>query len=81
MRLRPNPPRMITVVAAVALTALGLALIYLPLGDVIELVRGVGLPNDLEDIVVELIQEELVAYAALALSPLLLIAGSYLKGL
>jgi hypothetical protein len=72
---------MITVVVAVALTALGLALLYLPLGEVIEFVRTAGLPNDVEDLVVQLIQEELAAYAALALSPLLLIAGSYLKGL
>jgi hypothetical protein len=72
---------MITVVAAVALTALGLALIYLPLGEVVSLVRDVGLPNDVEDVVVQLIQDDLAGYAALALSPLLLIAGSYLKGL
>jgi hypothetical protein len=72
---------MITVVAAVALTALGLALIYLPLGEVISLLRDVGLPDDVENLVVQLIQDDLAAYAALALSPLLLIAGSYLKGL
>ncbi|CAN5754748.1 hypothetical protein BH23CHL7_BH23CHL7_09690 [soil metagenome] len=81
MRLRPNPPRMITVVAAVALTVVGLALSFLPLGEVVSLVRDVGLPNDVENLVVQLIQDDLAAYAALALSPLLLIAGSYLKGL
>jgi hypothetical protein len=79
--LRPNPPRMITIGLAVALTVLGLALLYLPLDQVVELVRDVGLPADIESTVVTLIRDELAAYAALALSPLLLIAGSYLKGL
>jgi hypothetical protein len=72
---------MITVVVAVALTALGLALVYLPTEQVIDLVRDVGLPDDAQSLVVDLIREELAAYVALALSPLLLIAGSYLKGL
>lgn len=40
-----------------------------------------GLPEDIQRTVVSLVREELAAYAALALSPLLLIAGSYLKGL
>lgn len=79
--LRPNPPRMITVVIAVALTVLGLALVYLPTDQVVDLVRQVGLPEDIQRTVVSLVREELAAYAALALSPLLLIAGSYLKGL
>jgi hypothetical protein len=72
---------MITVVIAVALTVLGLALVYLPTDQVVDLVRQVGLPEDIQRTVVSLVREELAAYAALALSPLLLIAGSYLKGL
>jgi hypothetical protein len=79
--LRPNPPRMVTVVAAVALTVLGLALVYLPLDQVIDLVRQVGLPRDIQSTVIDLLREELAGYVALVLSPVLLIAGSYLKGL
>jgi hypothetical protein len=72
---------MITVVVAVALTVLGLALLYLPMDQVVDLLRQVGLPGDIQATIVDLIRAELAAYAALALSPLLLIAGSYLKGL
>jgi hypothetical protein len=79
--LRPNPPRMVTVVAAVALMVLGLALAYMPMDQVVGLIREVGLPRDIQSTVVDVIREELAAYVALALAPLLLIAGSYLKGL
>jgi hypothetical protein len=72
---------MVTVFAAVGLMVLGLALAYLPMDQVVGLVRDVGLPRDVESTVLQLIREELAAYAALALAPLLLIAGSYLRGL
>jgi hypothetical protein len=72
---------MVTVFAAVGLMVLGLALAYLPMDQVVGLVRDVGLPRDVESSVLQLIREELAAYAALALAPLLLIAGSYLRGL
>jgi hypothetical protein len=73
---------MVTVVAAVALLALGLALAYLPMDPPVgHLIREIGLPRDIQATVVELIREEMAAYVALALAPLLLIAGSYLKGL
>lgn len=72
---------MVTVVVAVALTALGLALAYMPIEQVVDLIRQVNLPNDVERPVISLIREDLAAYAALALSPLLLVAASYLKGL
>jgi len=72
---------MVTVAAAVALTALGLALAYLPLDQVLDLVRELDLPRGIESTIIDLLREELAAYVALALAPLLLIAGSYLKGL
>jgi len=72
---------MITVVAAVALTALGLALAFMPIEQLLDLVRQLGLPRDIQATVLDLLREELAAYVALALSPLLLVAGSYLKGL
>jgi hypothetical protein len=79
--LRPNPPRMVTVVLAVALTVVGLALIYLPTADAADLVRRLPLPNDITNQVVELIRQRVLAYLALAASPILLILGSLLKGL
>ena len=81
MRLRPNPPRMVTVVLAVALTVVGLALVYLPAADAANLVRQVALPGDVERQILSLMTERVIAYLALAASPLLLIAGSLLKGL
>ncbi|HWH23467.1 MAG TPA: hypothetical protein VNW68_01090 [Candidatus Limnocylindria bacterium] len=79
--MRPNPPRMITVAVAVALTVIGLALLYLPAGEASDLVRQVGLPGNIESTLLSLIADRLTAYLALALSPLLLVAGSLLKGL
>jgi len=81
MRLRPNPPKIVTVALAVVLTLVGLLLIYVPGRDLADLVRKVGLPNDVERQIVSLLAERVIAYLALAASPLLLIAGSLLKGL
>lgn len=78
--MRPNPPRMVTVVLAVLLTIAGLVLIYFG-GQATDLVRQLGLPVDLQRQVVSLMTERVIAYLALAISPLLLIAGSLLKGL
>lgn len=72
---------MTTVVIAVALTIVGLALIYLPTDAAADLVRQLPLPNEIEAQVLSLIAERIVAYLALAASPLLLIAGSLLPGL
>ena len=71
---------MVTVVLAVLLTVIGLALIYFG-AEATDLVRQIGLPGDLQRQVVSLMTERVVAYLALAISPLLLIAGSLLKGL
>ena len=72
---------MVTVVLAVALTAVGLALIYLPADTAADLVRQLPLPNDVEGQILSLIAERIVAYLALAASPVLLIAGSLLPNL
>ena len=71
---------MVTVVLAVALTIVGLALIYYQ-GPAIDLVRGLPLPADITRQVVSLMGEQIVAWAALAASPILLIAGSLLPNL
>lgn len=78
--MRPNPPRMVTIVAAVALTAIGLALVFVPANEIGELLRQVGLPRDLERTLVDLARERVVAYFLLLLSPMLLTLGSLVRG-
>ncbi|MGI8704021.1 MAG: hypothetical protein ACR2JZ_05870 [Candidatus Limnocylindrales bacterium] len=70
MRLRPNPPRMITVLAAVALLVIGLAGTLVPLEVVTDLVGQFGFELDRD-----------LAYLALFLSPVLLVIGSLLPGI
>ena len=77
MRLRPNPPRMVTVVLAVALLVVGLALVFFQ-GQALDLVRNLGLPRDIQVQVVSLMGEQIAAWAALAAAPVLLIIGSLL---
>lgn len=79
--MKPNPPRMVTVVLAIALTALGIVLIYLPPDQVADLVRQVGLPGDVQRTVLSLIADQLIAWASLAASSALLIVGSLVRGL
>lgn len=81
MRLRPNPPRMITVLVAVGLLAIGLAVYLLPAGEVAGFIRDVGLPADVQRIAIDIIEHELFAFGAMAAAPVLLILGSLLKGL
>jgi hypothetical protein len=78
--MRPNPPRMVTVVIAVALLVVGLALIFYQ-GPAIDLVRSLNLPRDVTRDVVSLMGEQMIAYAALAAAPILLIIGSLLPGI
>jgi len=78
-RMRPNPPRMVTVVVAVLLLLVGLALIYLQ-ADVVRLARQLPLGGDSGQIL-DWIRNKTVAYLFLAASPLLLIVGSLFKGI
>src|SRR5687768_11257685 len=80
-RMSPNPPRMVTVVLAVVLTVIGLALVFLPTGQMEDLVRQIGLPPDIQRTVVSWIEDRIVAWAALAASPIVLIVGSLVRGL
>ena len=78
--MQPSRPTGATTALAIVLLVIGLALVFFQ-GQAIEFVRGVGLPNDLQRQIVELMQERLAAYAALAASPILLIVGSLVKGI
>ncbi len=71
---------MVTVVLAVALLVIGLALVFFQ-GQTIELVRGLPLPNDVSRQVVDLMQQQIAAWAALAAAPILLIVGSLLPNI
>jgi hypothetical protein len=71
---------MLTVVVAVGLMIVGLALVFYQ-GPAIDLVRAIGLPGDIQRDVVSLMGEQIAAWAALAASPVLLILGSLLPNL
>jgi hypothetical protein len=71
---------MVTVVVSVILMLVGLILIYFQV-QAVDLIRQVGLPNDLQKTVVQLVGERMVAYAFLLVSPVLLILGSLVRGL
>jgi hypothetical protein len=82
--MRPNAPRMITVVVAVILMAIGLALVVLPGGQIADLIRSIadlGLPSGIENDLLRLAAERLIAWGFLAAAPLLLVVGSLVKGL
>jgi hypothetical protein len=71
---------MVTVVAAVVLLIVGLALIFFQ-SPATDLVQKLPLSRDVMRQVVDLMSKQAVAWAALALSPVLLIVGSLVKGL
>lgn len=81
MALRPNPPRMVTVIIALALLAVGVAGTLVDPETVRDLVTGLSLPRGLERDILGLVAERTIAYACLAASPLLLVLGSLLPGI
>jgi hypothetical protein len=81
MALRPNPPRMVTVLIAVALLVVGLAGTLVPEATVRDVVTGLGLPGTVERDALRLILDRQIAYAALFAAPMLLVVGSLLPGI
>jgi hypothetical protein len=81
MNLRPNAPRMVTVLIALALLVVGVAGTLIDPETVGDLVRRIGLPNDTERDVLALIADRTIAYACLFGSPMLLVIGSLLPGI
>jgi hypothetical protein len=71
---------MVTVVLAVVLLIAGLALVYFQ-ASAIDLVKTVGLPKDIQGQLVSWMGDRIVAWAALAAAPILLIIGSLLPGI
>jgi hypothetical protein len=67
---RPNAPRMITVLLAIALTVVGVSLTVQPIGFVHDLLKSAGIRPTREQ-----------AHWMLLASPLLLVAGSLLPNL
>jgi hypothetical protein len=72
---------MVTIWLSLGLLALGLAILFLPAADVVDVVRQLGLPADIQRLAIELVAEQMFAYACLAAAPILLILGSILPGL
>ena len=71
---------MATVVLAVGLMVVGLALAFFQ-AQAVELLRSLPLPVDLTRQLVAWSSERYVAWALLAASPILLIIGSLVKGI
>ena len=76
--MHPQPPRTLTVVVAIVLTLLGLALVFYDTQSV-NFVQGLSLPNDIQRQVVGWMQDKTIAWGLLTLSPVLLIIGSLVK--
>lgn len=72
---------MVTVILAVAITIVGLALVFLPTAEVTDLIRQVELPRNIERTLLDLAADRIVAYASLLASPVLLIIGSLVRGI
>ncbi len=73
--MRPQPPKMLTVVVAVVLTLVGLALVFYDSRS-ISFVQGLNLPNDIQRQLVAWMEDRTIAWGALLLSPVLLVIGS-----
>jgi hypothetical protein len=72
---------MVTVVLAVVLLIVGVALFFWQ-GQAVEFVRGLGfVPNDIQRQIVAVMTERVTAWVALAGSPILLIIGSLLPNI
>ena len=59
---------------------IGLALVFFQ-GQTIDIVRDLGLPNDIQRQLVQLASEQFAAWAALVAAPVLLIVGSLLPNI
>jgi hypothetical protein len=79
--MKPNAPRMVTVLVAVLLTAAGLALVALPSSQIDELLRQLPLGDDLTRQLMAWGSERATAWVLLVASPVLLIVGSLVRGL
>lgn len=74
--LRPNPPRWITVIAAVALIAVGISATVLPI-DLVD--QGLGLVQDYFGTDIEVTRE--IGWLCLFAGDALLVIGSLLPGI
>jgi methylglyoxal synthase len=81
MSFRPNAPRMVTVLIALALLAVGIAGTLIDADTVRDLVTRLSLPNGVERDVLALVGDRTIAYACLFGSPMLLVIGSLLPGI
>jgi hypothetical protein len=75
--MHPNPPRQVTVIIAVALTVLGLALVFFE-AQTLDFVASAGLPIDVQRQIIGWMEDRTFAWGALAASPILLTLGSLL---
>lgn len=81
MSLRPNPPRMVTVLIALALLGVGIAGTLLERDSVVDFISGLSLPRGVERDIIGLLVDRTIGYACLFGSPMLLVIGSLLPGI
>lgn len=81
MVLRPNPPKMVTVLIALALLAVGVAGTLIDPDTVRDIITGLSLPRGIERDILGLVADQTIAYVFLLASPVLLIIGSLLPGI
>ena len=77
--VQPNRPKMVTILLAVVLMVVGLALVFFQ-AEAIDLVKGL-VSGDIQRQLVGWMTEKVVAWALLAAAPILLIVGSLLPGI
>ena len=75
--MRPNPPRMITVLIAIALLVIGLSLTLVPIAPLNEFIRDYVNPT----LVSYNFGVDQLGYICLAASPTLLVIGSLFPGI
>lgn len=81
MLLRPNPPRMVTVLIALALLAIGIVGTLVDPASVRDFIVGLSLPSGTEADILRLVRDQTISYAALLAAPMLLVIGSLLPGI
>lgn len=81
VNVRPNPPRMVTVLIALALLVVGLIGTLVDFATLRDFIIGLHIPSGIEADILRLLRDQTIAYVALFASPMLLVVGSLLPGI
>jgi hypothetical protein len=78
--LKPNPPRMITIVLAIALLVVGVVGVFMP-SLVNDVIRALPVGADLRGQLRDVLNNQTILYLCALASPVLLAIGSLLPGI